>query len=232
MSAVFASLMLSLRQLADPAVLRILLRCAALTIIGFIALSWAGWFAFSWALEWAGLSDTLFSGASWLRDAAAALLAVLGLWLAWRLVAMAAIQFYADEIVKAVEASHYPQAASAARDLSLGQEAKKGAASILRTLGVNLLALPIAAVLLFTAIGPAIVFWTVNAILVGRELQDMVWLRHQPNPETLCPVSGWERFILGGVIAGLLVLPFVNLLAPVLGAAAATHLVHRKKEQN
>jgi uncharacterized protein involved in cysteine biosynthesis len=34
------------------------------------------------------------------------------------------------------------------------------------------------------------------------------------------------RFLLGGAIAALLAVPFANLLAPVLGAAAATHLVH------
>ena len=33
---------------------------------------------------------------------------------------------------------------------------------------------------------------------------------------------------LGGVVAALLMVPFANFLAPVLGAAAAAHLVHRK----
>jgi uncharacterized protein involved in cysteine biosynthesis len=34
---------------------------------------------------------------------------------------------------------------------------------------------------------------------------------------------------LGGAVVALLTVPFVNLVAPVLGAAAATHLVHSRK---
>jgi uncharacterized protein involved in cysteine biosynthesis len=42
-------------------------------------------------------------------------------------------------------------------------------------------------------------------------------------------LSGIDRALLGGAVAGLLTIPFVNLLAPLLGAAAATHLVHRAR---
>ena len=70
------------------------------------------------------------------------------------------------------------------------------------------------------------VFWAVNAWLLGRELVDMVWLRHRPAPGAPAPVGKAERFLLGGAIAALFMVPFANLLAPVLGAAAATHLVH------
>jgi uncharacterized protein involved in cysteine biosynthesis len=80
--------------------------------------------------------------------------------------------------------------------------------------------------LLFTGIGPALVFWAVNAWLLGRELTEMVWLRHRPSPAARAPVGRMTRFLLGGAIAALLAVPFANLLAPVLGAAAATHLVH------
>ena len=89
-----------------------------------------------------------------------------------------------------------------------------------------------ALLLLFTGIGPALLFWAVNAWLLGRELTDMVWLRHRPKgpsaADIRAPVGRTERFLLGGVIAALLAVPFVNFIAPVLGAAAATHLVHRR----
>ncbi len=222
-------MLLALGQLADARVLRILLKSLAVTLIGFLLLVWAGWAAFDWLLQWLGLGDTLFSGAGGLREAAAALLAILGLWLTWRIVAMAVIQFFADDVVKAVEARHYPEAASAARDLTIGEELRKGAGSALRALVANLFILPFALALLFTGIGTALLFWLVNALLVGRELQDMVWLRHRLNPAELAPLGRAERFLLGGVIAAMLALPFVNFLAPVLGAAAATHLVHCKK---
>jgi uncharacterized protein involved in cysteine biosynthesis len=82
-------------------------------------------------------------------------------------------------------------------------------------------------VLLFTGVGPALLFWLVNAVLLGRELQDMVWLRHRHGADEPAPVGRAQRFLLGGAVAAMLALPFVNLLAPILGAAAATHLIHR-----
>ena len=39
---------------------------------------------------------------------------------------------------------------------------------------------------------------------------------------------GATRFVLGAIVVALLTIPFVNLVAPIIGAAMATHLVHRK----
>ena len=38
-----------------------------------------------------------------------------------------------------------------------------------------------------------------------------------------------ERLLLGSAVTALLAVPLVNFLAPLLGAAAATHLIHRKE---
>ena len=232
MASVLTSLLLALGQFADGKVLRVLMKSVAVTLSFFIVLAWLGWQAFDTALAWAGLSDTAFTGAGGLREVASALLAIIGLWLVWRIVAMAVIQFFAEDVVIAVEARHYPRAASAARDLPLGEQTRNALAGAGRALLANLVALPFALALTFTAIGPALVFWAVNAWLVGRELRDMVWLRHRQQQDELSPVTAFERFLLGGVVAALLVVPFVNFLAPVLGAAGATHLVHRKSEKN
>ncbi len=225
MSAILSSFTLALGQLADGKVLRILARSLGVTIVAFVAVATAGWYAFDALLAWAGLGEALFSGAGQLRQIASFLLAVMGLWLVWRIVAMAVIQFYAEDVVRAVEARHYPAQASAARDLDAAEQVRAALGGAGRALLANLVALPFALALLF---------WAVNAVLIGREMQDMVWLRHAPKgtraAAELCPVSRMERFALGGMVAALLALPFVNLLAPVLGAASATHLVHRKKE--
>jgi uncharacterized protein involved in cysteine biosynthesis len=37
----------------------------------------------------------------------------------------------------------------------------------------------------------------------------------------------WPVLAIGGVLAALALLPFVNLAVPVLGTAAMTHLFHR-----
>ncbi|MFC3098423.1 EI24 domain-containing protein [Alteraurantiacibacter palmitatis] len=228
MTGIFPALALALRQLSDPAVMRVLGKSVAVTCVLFLALAAAGWFVLDRVLQALGLGEALFAGANDLRALASALLALGGLWLVWRVVAMLVIQFFAADVVQAVEARHYPAAASAARSLTTAQEAKAGLRAAGRAVLFNLAALPLALVLLFTGIGPALVFWAINAALLGRELQDMVWLRHCHVGQAACPVSPTERFLLGGAVAALMLVPFANFLAPVLGAAAATHLVHRK----
>jgi len=99
---------------------------------------------------------------------------------------------------------------------------------LLRAIGYNLLALPLAALLAFTAIGPAAVFLGVNAVLLGREVTDMAWLRHCEGAERDNPVPRFQRLALGAMVAGLMLVPLLNLLAPLVGVAAGTHLVLRR----
>lgn len=228
MPSVLTSLALAFTQLADGRTLRILAKSLAVSLAIFAAIGGGGWYLLDALLERGGVADSLFTEAGALRGLAAALATVLGLWLTWRIVAMAVIQFFADEVVQAVEARHYTQAAGTARNLSSGEQLAASLGSAGRALLVNLAALPVALALLFTGFGPALVFFIVNAWLLGRELQDMVWLRHRRGREHAAPVSGLERFVLGGATAALLLVPFANFLAPVLGAASAAHLVHRK----
>ncbi|BBC71504.1 conserved hypothetical protein [Altererythrobacter sp. B11] len=231
MLAVIASLFRALAQMGDPRVLRILLKSLGVTLLLFALLGGGGWYGLDWLLQRAGLSDALFTGAGEVRGIASLLLALLWLWLAWRIVAMAVIQFYADEAVQAVELRHYPQAAARARDLPLREQLAEGLKSAGRALLVNLIALPFALALLVTGVGTALLFLLVNAVLLGRELVDMVWLRHRSSAGDPAPVSTAERLLLGGAVAMLLAVPFINFLAPMLGAAAATHLIHRRRER-
>jgi len=228
MASVASSLLLALGQLNDPRVLRVLAKSLAVSLVLFAGLAWGGWQALDWGLGRAGLDEGLFAGAGWLREAAAALLTVLGLWLLWRIVALAVIGFFADEVVLAVEARHYPEAHERARDLPVAEQLSTSAASAARALLVNLVALPFALVLLVTGVGAALLFFLVNAVLVGRDLQDMVWLRHRRDTSERAPVGRAERLLLGAAVTALLAVPLVNFLAPLLGAAAATHLIHRK----
>jgi uncharacterized protein involved in cysteine biosynthesis len=228
MRAIASSLLLAVGQLADSRILLILAKSVAVSLLIFAILAAAAWFAFDALLQRAGLSDSTFMGAQSLREIVAFLLAMLGLWVLWRIVAMAVVQFYADDVVAAVEARHYPQAHLARRKIPLTEELSNALKAAGRALIANLVALPIAAALLFTAIGPAIAFWAVNAVLIGRELQDMVWLPHKVPGEDGAPLGKAQRFVLGGAITALLAIPLVNFLAPVIGAASAAHLVHRK----
>ena len=236
MSLVLNSLLLGISQLKDPAVLRVLAKSFALTLIVFAGLGVALYFALVPAFEYFGLSDSGLAGAT-----VAALIAILSFWFLFRVVALAVLQFFADEIVLAVENKHYPDAARQARKLPFREDLANSLKGIGRAVGFNLAALPVAILLLFTAIGPAIVFLLVNAVLLGRELTDMAWLRHRPErlgSEQLgsgkaeaSPTGAGQRLILGACVAGMMLIPFVNLLAPVIGAAAGTHMVHIRRKQ-
>ena len=234
MPTIASSFALALAQLADARVLRILVKSILTTMALFAALGWAGWHALNWGLARFGLDDTHFAAAEGVRGLASILLLLVLGWLLWRIVAMAVMQFYADEVVAAVEARHYPAAAAKARDLPLPEQLCTAFGSAMRALVVNLIALPFAIILLVTGIGTAILFLIVNAFLIGRELQDMVWLRHAASPPARGrpPITGLQRFVLGAAVAALLIVPIANLLAPFLGAAAATHLIHRRKGRN
>ncbi|QWC58319.1 hypothetical protein F7D01_06305 [Erythrobacter sp. 3-20A1M] len=216
-----ASLARAVAQLGDPAILRVLGK-SILATLGIFALAGAGLYALLQHVlsQWIASYDDTLAGVLTLLAVA------LGGWLLFRVIALAVIQFFADDVVRAVERRHYPQAAASARELPFAESLAEGAKGAGRTVLVNLLIAPVALVLLVTGVGTILLFWVVNAWLVGRELRDLAWLPHRASREDPPPVDAVTRFLLGGAIAALLAVPFLNLLAPVIGAAAATHLVH------
>lgn len=228
MSAVPAALATAFGQLADRRVLAVLAKSMGVTLALF-ALLGAGLYA---VLAEAG--ERVGVDAGW-AGVLAVLLVPVAMWLLFRVVALAVLQFFADEVVAAVEAKHYPVLAAQARPLPFRRDLANSLRGIMRALGYNLLALPLAGVLAFTAIGPALVFLAVNAVLLGRELTDMAWLRHHTSgggaAQSANPAPRAERLLLGAAIAGLMLVPLANLLAPVVGAAAGTHLVLRRLEK-
>ncbi len=221
-----AAFILSIRQLGDPAFLRVFAKSLGLTMVVMAMLGIGLWFAVR------PLAD-MVAGAGW-STALAGVIAVtatlLAGWLAFRAVAIAVVGLFADDIVAAVEARHYPQALASARPVPVARSLAMGAGAAARTVLVNLAFAPLYIVLLATGVGTAIGFFMVNALLLGRDLGDMVAVRHLPAAD-LRPfrqATRWPRAALGAVGTGLFLIPFVNLAAPVIGAAMATHLFHRR----
>lgn len=221
MSAVPAALLKAIGQLTDRAVLAVAGKSIAITLVLFAGLGVGLYFALAELGQRFGVDD------SW-AGVAAVLLVPIAMWLLFRVVALAVLQFFADEIVAAVETRHYPALAAQALVLPFHRDLVNSLRGLGRAIGYNLLALPLAGLLVFSGIGPALVFLVVNAVLLGRELTEMAWLRHCGGDVRGNPASRGERVLLGAVIAGLMLVPFVNLVAPVLGAAAGTHLVLRR----
>jgi len=224
----FAALALAIGDLFRPPILRILLKSLAITLALFAALAVAGWYGLS-SLIGPVLED--YGAGGELAD----LLAIGGtlalLWALWAVIAFAVIQFFGDEIVDAVEARHYPAAHALARPLGLREEAVVGLRSGFHARSVNLIALPVALIFLVTGIGTVVVFWLANSVVLGPQLVEMVRLRHRGSMASPIAVSRVERLALGGTAAALLLVPFINLLSPVICAALATHLFHLKQRQ-
>jgi CysZ protein len=223
MSAVPAALTKALGQLGDRRIVTVVIKSVGLTLALFAGTGVALY------VPLANLIKSYGYDGGWAGLAAAVLVPVL-MWLLFRVVAMAVLQFFADEVVAAVEARHYPALAAQAQPLPFRRDLANSLRGLARALGYNLLAVPLAAVLAFTGFGPALVFLAVNAVLLGRELTDMAWLRHCGSDTGGNPAGKADRLLLGACVAGIMLVPGLGLLGPVIGAAAGTHLVLRRLE--
>ncbi len=217
-----SAFLLALGQLGDPRILRVLFKSMGITLVLFIVLGVGAWFALGSALASSGIAD------SGLQGLLAVLAALIGGWLLFRLVALAVLEQFADEVVEAVEAKHYPEALRTARALGWQGQARVGLAALGRNVLYNVLALPVAIALSFTVIGAPLVFAAVNSVTLGRELSDMAALRHRAADSCVPRPGAATQIVLGAIVVAMITIPFVNLVAPIIGAAMATHLVHRK----
>jgi uncharacterized protein involved in cysteine biosynthesis len=137
-------------------------------------------------------------------------------------VVAAILSLFADRIIGAVEARHYPHLPPP-RPQPLSEQVAIAARFLAVVVALNLAALP----LYLIPVVNALVFYGLNGYLLGREYFEMVAPRRLEKEQRRVL---WRRRRLGFVLAGvafafLSTLPLVNLLAPVLAAAAMTHLV-------
>ena len=209
--------MLSFQSLSDRRVAAVMIKVVLLTIVSFLLLGVGLWFALQWLFAWLNVNDDGF----WSGLLSVAIIVLSGV-LLFRVVAVAITWIFADDIIDAIEDRYYPRHAAFGKRPSLGTGLQMAIKSITRVVGYNLLALPIYLLLLFTGVGTAIAFLLINALLLGRDLEDMLIARHGAKGA----LNKLPRLMLGLLgTAGMLV-PFVNLLVPVLATAMAVHLVH------
>jgi CysZ protein len=217
------ALILALRQLNDPAVRRVLVRCVLLALATFavllavvpILISWLDLTGFGW------LDATL----AVLGSAAVLLLA----WLLFPAAVALGLGLFADEVVEAVERRHYP-GLPPARGLGVSDSVLAGLRLGATALLLNLLALP------FYLVPGAnlLIFLALNGYLLGREYFETVATRR------LRPAKAAEErrhargrvWLAGVVIAALSAVPVVNLIAPVIGVAFMAHLFLDQRLRN
>lgn len=219
MRAVLSSLLLPLGQVDDPAFRAPLLKGVLGAAVAFAALvGLTGWGA-----------SALAGGTGWLAGVAAALGGALALLAAVFLfvpVVVAISGVFLDEVAAAVERRHYPALPPANGGASLAAQLRYNLGLAARVLGLTLLALPLA--LALPPVG-AVALWAVGTLALGAGLFEGVAQRRVPVPRAraLYRSRRWAALAVGGALSALALVPVANLLVPVLGAAAMTHLLHR-----
>lgn len=214
----FQALMLSFQSLSDKRVAALLAKVIALTLGSFVLLGIGLWYGMDALFERLDLSDD----GTWTALLSAAL-SVLAAMLLFRVVAIAITWVFADEIIDAVEDRHYPHHAELGKKPGVSAGLQMAIRSVVRVIGYNLLALPIYLILLFTGVGTAIAFMLVNALLLGRDLEDMLIARHGKEHGAIRKLP---RLLLGFLGTAGMLIPVFNLIVPVLATAMAVHMVH------
>ncbi|MGL5838710.1 MAG: EI24 domain-containing protein [Sphingorhabdus sp.] len=215
-----SAILLGFSSLSDGRIMAILAKVMGFTLLALILIGGATWFLLDWLFRWFGFADSgLLS-----TVATAAALVFAGLVL-FRTVAIAITWIFSDDIIDIVEAKHYPfEAAQGVRPTN-AQSLRMGWRSARRALGYNLLALPFYLLLLITGIGAPLLFLGVNALLLGRDLEDMLVARHG---QRFNAFGKGERLLLGLAGAAGMMIPVVQFIVPVVATAAAVHMAHGK----
>ncbi len=210
------ALTLALRQLADRRLLGVLLLAlatAAIIIGPFLLL-----FAVPLGLLELVLPGTAIDGLFG-RTA----------WLFWTYaispLAVAIVGALLDPIVAAVEARHYPDLPPARRR-GLLETVGYAIRFLFLMLAIGLVALVVAR---STAIPSATVFVLAGGYLIAREYFETVAIRRvaDRSARRLAHDRLPAIWLTGCLVALALNVPLVNLIAPIVGVAAFTHLFHR-----
>ncbi|MGH6918507.1 MAG: EI24 domain-containing protein [Geminicoccaceae bacterium] len=214
-SPLLKALILSIRQLSDPAIRRVLVRCVLLAVATFVLLV---------AAVGLGLGALDPTGLAWL-DGTLAVLGSLGAlvlaWLLFPIVIVVSLGLFADEVIEAVERRYYPDLPPAP-GMGTAQSTWGAIRFTMVALALNLLVLP-----LYLLPGANVILYlALNGYLLGREYFEQVAQRRLAwRSIAQLRRSARARLWWAGVwIAGLLTVPVLNLIAPVIATCFMVHL--------
>ncbi len=197
-----------------------LLRSIAWTLLGFVVL----WCGVGWALQhWlAGRSPYIDHGINILGILAAPYIS----WLLFPSVATAILGLYADRLCAAVEQRFYPTLPPPP-PTRWGDQFR----SVLRLFVLSVLILPLYLLFLIFPGVNLVLFLFLNGYVLGRGYFDLVALRRLgwEDARRLWPECRVGFVMVGVAVAAIFTVPLANLLAPVIGTAAAVHLFERHR---
>lgn len=135
------------------------------------------------------------------------------------------IGFFLERVADAVEARHYP-GLPPNREAPVMEIVLSTAKFAAVAIGLNILALPLYLLLLFIPGSSLVLFYALNGYLLSREYFEAVALRRVDarTAKSLRSQHMMRLWLAGAGITFLATVPFVNMLAPVVGTAAMTHI--------
>lgn len=220
---IFESAVTALRQILSPPFRAVLWKSLALTI-ALLALVWA---LLTRLFSWWFAGTAAVAQYPWI-DAYAVLLAGFGLvfGLAYLIppVSMLVAGFFLDDVAERVESESYP-GDPPGTPLPVATALAEAGRFALTALGVNLLAL-----LFFFIPGVNITaFFVANTYLLGREYFALAAGRFRPRADVQALYARRRLTVLlaGALLAGMALVPVVNLLTPLFGTALMVH-VHKR----
>lgn len=213
------ALLLAIGQITDPAFRRPLLLGAGLALLGGFGLAGLA----SWGL------GEIAGGSGWFANVVAAAGGVLVLFAVWWFfvpLLLAISSIFLDGVAGAVERRHYP-ALPPPQGSPTAVQVWSGLVLAAKMAGLTLIFLPLSLVLPMVGL---LALWAVAAIGLGEGLFDGVAQRRMGR-EAARELRRRRRSEVWGLGAALALLSLVaplNLLVPVIGTAAMTHLLHRR----
>ncbi|MFA5121954.1 EI24 domain-containing protein [Zavarzinia sp.] len=180
---------------------------------------------------YAGLGYAPSTGWGWLDEAiriAGGVLMAIGLAFVFPLVMTTLQSLFLDEAAAKVTRRDYP-GESPGRDVGMVDGTVAGLRFLVIAIALNLAALPLQIVGLFVPLLNLLVFLILNGYLVGREYFEQVAMRHAPVKAASALRRANRMVVFGAGLLGtaLMVVPIVNLIAPLVTVAAMVHLERR-----
>lgn len=212
------AILLAFGQLGDPEFRRPVILGGLGALLALLLLAGGAGFSIGWAAG--GMPG-------WVVTLLQALGGLLALGLAWWLflpLAIAIAGAFLDPVASAVEARHYP-GLPPARGASLAAQGWWNVKFGLGMLALQILLLPL---VIFLPVAGAAIALAIAAHAMGVGLFEGVAQRRMGIAEARMArrAQRWQVWLLGLALAAIAAVPFINLLVPVLGTAAAVHLLH------
>ncbi len=227
---IFGAISDAVSQIGDPRFRSVLVRGIALTI----GLLFGAYLLVFWGIQWLlpdSISVPWIGEITFVDDLASwgSLILMIGFSVFLMVpVASAFTGLFLDDVAEAVEARHYPDLPKVPR-VPLLETLRETLGFLGVLIGANAAAL--IAYFIFAPFAP-VIFYALNGYLLGREYYRMIAVRRLGRTGAKAAFrSNFSLIWLTGALMTVpLTIPLVNLLVPVIGVAAFTHLFHRLEQ--